>query len=174
MSYNKNNKIKKMVLLANLTAAAIILNIIEAQLEFLPVPGARLGLANLITIVVLYMYGFKEGFLVTILRVFIVALLSGRLSQTFWMSMAGGILSVSAMGLLKKFKMGIVLVSLLGSIFHQIGQIVAGIYVIGATEILYYLYIMIPIGVVTGIINGIIGEKLILNLKNKEENDNNA
>ena len=64
------------------------------------------------------------------------------------------------MGLSKKFGIGIVLVSLLGSIGHQIGQIIAGIYVIGSSDIVYYLYIMIPLGILTGIVNGLIAQKI--------------
>lgn len=170
MAYNNNSKkIKKMVLLSSLTASAIILSIIESQLKIIPVPGAKLGLANLITIVVLMLFSFKDAALVTLFRILLIAVLSGNVGPTFFMGMSGGILALLVMGISKKLKLGIILLSLLGSLSHQIGQIFAGIYIIGANEIIYYLYIMLPIGVITGIINGIIAEKFILNLKNKND-----
>lgn len=168
---SNRNKTKKMVILANLIAAAIVLSIIESRLEIIPVPGAKLGLANLITLVVLYMYSFKEAVVVTLIRVFMVAILSGNLGPTFTMGLSGGIVAITVMGLSKKFGIGIVLVSLLGSIGHQIGQIIAGIYVIGSSDIVYYLYIMIPLGILTGIVNGLIAQKLIINLKNKDQRE---
>lgn len=168
---NNKNQIKKMVILANLIAAAIVLSIIESMINIVPVPGAKLGLANLITIVVLYMYTFKEAVVVTVVRVFLVAILSGSLGPTFYMGMLGGIFSITVMGLFKKIGFGIILVSLLGSLSHQLGQIIAGIFIIGAKEIIYYLYIMLPLGVVTGVVNGFIAERFILNLKAKNQNE---
>lgn len=167
---NDNKKqIRKMVILANLIAVAIVLGLIETQLAIISVPGAKLGLANLITITVLYVYGFKEAAVVSILRIFLVSLLSGSFGPTFFMGLGGGVLSLLAMGLLKNVKLGITLVSLLGSIAHQIGQIIVGIYVIGSQDVVYYLVIMIPLGIITGIINGFIAEKFITGLKNKKQ-----
>ncbi|HKL95107.1 MAG TPA: Gx transporter family protein [Haploplasma sp.] len=169
---NNKKKIRRLVILANLIAAAIVLSIIETAIAIIPVPGAKLGLANLITIVVLYMFSFKEALVVTLVRVFLVALLSpSSLGPTFYMGLAGGIMAVIAMGLFKKIGFGIILVSLLGSLSHQLGQIFAGIYVIGSSDIIYYLYIMLPLGVVTGIVNGFIAEKFIINLTKKQEDE---
>jgi len=169
MNSKNSLKLKKMVILSCMIAAAIIFGIIESRLQIIPVPGANLGFANLIVLVVLYLYGLKEGLLTVGIKVFFVALLSGRIGPTFAMSMTGGILALLVMFLFSKIKFGIIFVSLLGSISHQIGQIIAGIYVIGAKEIIYYLYIMIPIGIVTGILNGVIGEKFIFAIKEKKK-----
>lgn len=170
MMNSNHKKIVKMALLANFTAVAIVLNLIEAQLNFIPVPGAKLGLANLVTLIILYMYGIKEASILTLVRIVVVGLLSGRLlGPTFYMGTAGAISSLIVMGTLKQLKVfGMTLVSLIGSISHQIGQIVAGIFVIGATEVFYYLPIMLPIGVVSGIIIGLIAEKFMVTMKNNE------
>lgn len=169
---NDNKKhIRKMVVLANLIAVAIVLGLVETQLAIISVPGAKLGLANLITIVVLYIYGFKEAVVVSMLRIFLVSLLSGSFGPTFYMGLGGGVMSLLAMGLFKNLKLGITLVSLLGSIAHQIGQIVVGIFVIGSQDVAYYLIIMIPLGIITGIINGYIGEKFIISLNSKKTNE---
>lgn len=168
MELSNKERIRKLVILSNLIAAAIVLSIVESWFQIIPVPGAKLGLANLITIVVLYLYDFKSAVVVTIVRVFLVAILSGSLGPTFYMGFSGGLLAVIMMGLSKKVGIGIVLVSLLGSLSHQVGQIFAGIYVIGSEKIVYYLFIMIPLGIITGVVNGFIAEKFILNLKNKK------
>ena len=70
---------RKMTLLANFLAIAIVLNIIESAIPIIPVPGAKLGFANVVTLIIIYVYSFKDGFALTILRVLLVALLSGKL-----------------------------------------------------------------------------------------------
>lgn len=175
MTQFKKNKTKKMIMLANLTAIAIVLSLVESQLNIIPVPGARLGLANLITVIVIYMFSFKEAFVTLILRILIVSILSGKLlSPTFYMGLSGAILSLLVMGILKQLRFGTTIVSLFSSIAHQIGQIIAGMFVIGTQDIIYYLPIMLPIGVVSGIIIGIIAEKFVLNFKDKYNQEDNT
>ena len=165
----KNSRIKKMILLANLAAVAIVLGIVESRLEIAIVPGAKLGLANLITLIVLYLFSFKEAFIVTIVRILMVGILSGVLGPPFWMGFAGGIFSVTIMSLFKKAKLSTTLVSLFGSIAHQIGQILVGVQLLGGKQIAYYLYIMIPLGVVSGIAIGFIAEKFLINYNKRFE-----
>ncbi|MBN2300801.1 MAG: Gx transporter family protein, partial [Acholeplasmataceae bacterium] len=138
-------KTRKMTLLANFLAIAIVLNIIEAAIPIIPVPGAKLGFANIITLIILYVYSFKDSVSVTLLRVLLVAILSGKLlGVTFYMSISGAVLATIAMGFFKQLNyFGIIGVSTLGSIFHSIGQIIAGIFVIGSTAVLAYLPIML-------------------------------
>ena len=91
-----------MTLLANFLAIAIVLNIIESAIPIIPVPGAKLGFANVVTLIIIYVYSFKDGFALTILRVLLVALLSGKLlGPIFYMSMSGAVIATLAMGLLK-------------------------------------------------------------------------
>ena len=169
MMQSNNDKIKKLVLLSSLTAAAIILSIVESFIKIIPVPGAKIGLANLITILILYLYSFKEAFIVSLIRIILAGILSGNPGPTLAMGLLGGIISVIVMGLSKNLKLSIIVVSLLGSLSHQVGQIIAGIYVIGTSDIVYYLYIMLPLGVVTGIINGIIAKNFIFNIQKKQD-----
>ena len=152
-----------MTLLANLLAIAIVLNIIESAFPIIPVPGAKLGFANIVTLVVLYIYTFKDSSILTILRVLLVSLLSGRLlGPTFYMSLAGAIVATIAMGIMKKTNFfGMIGVSVIGSIFHCIGQIVAGIYVIGSTAIIWYLPIMLFLSIPAGALTGIIAKRFV-------------
>lgn len=155
-----------MVLLANFTAIAIVLGLIESYISIIQVPGAKLGLANLVTIIILYLFSYKEAILVTLTRVFIIALAT-TFGPTFWMGFVGAIFSVTFMAIFKKVGFGIILVSLIGSITHQIGQIVVGIKILGSNEIILYLVIMIPIGIVMGILIGVISGNF---LKHYEKN----
>ncbi|MFA5560147.1 MAG: Gx transporter family protein [Acholeplasmataceae bacterium] len=156
-------KTKKITLLSNFLAIAIVLNIIEASIPIIPVPGAKLGFANIMTLIIIYIYSFKEGIAISILRVVLVSLLSGRfLGPTFYMSMSGVLLSTIMMGIFVKLDFfGPLGVSAIGSIFHCIGQIAAGIFVIGSVVVLAYLPIMLFLSVPTGILTGIIAKKFL-------------
>jgi heptaprenyl diphosphate synthase len=153
--------IRKMTLLANLLAIAIVLNIIEAAIPIIPVPGAKLGFANVVTLIILYVYSFKDSFGITIMRVLAVALLAGRIFQpAFFMSLSGAFVSVIVMGLVKKTNFfGILGVSVIGSIAHAIGQIFAGVFVIGSVVVLLYLPIMLFLSVPAGALTGIIAQR---------------
>ena len=154
---------RKMTLLANFLAIAIVLNIIESAIPIIPVPGAKLGFANVVTLIVLYVYSFKDAAMLTITRVLLVSLLTGKLlSPVFYMSMSGAILSMLAMGFFKKLNFfGILGVSILGSIFHCIGQIIGGYFVIGSYAIVLYLPIMLFLSIPAGVVTGIITERFL-------------
>ena len=154
-------KTKKITLLANLLAIAIVLNIIESAIPIIPVPGAKIGFANIVTLIVLYIYGFKDAMTLSLLRVLLVGVLAGRLlGPTFMMGLSGAIVSTMVMGIMKKSGFfGILGVSVVGSVFHAIGQISAGIFVIGSVAVLAYLPIMLLISVPAGALTGIIATK---------------
>lgn len=155
---------RKMTLLANFLAIAIVLNIIESAIPIIPVPGAKLGFANVVTLIIIYVYSFKDGFALTILRVLLVALLSGKLlGPIFYMSMSGAVVATLAMGLFKKLNyFGIIGVSVLGSIFHCIGQIAAGIFVIGSIAVIAYLPVMLFLSIPAGVLTGIIAKRFLV------------
>lgn len=160
-----------MVLLANLTAMAIVLGLVENFINISPVPGAKLGLSNLIVIVVLYLFSWKEATLVTLLRVLLVGLLSGNLQVTFWMGLGGALLSVFVMSVLKFLKSAPTLTSLIGSLAHQIGQITVAIIAFSTVQISGYLLIMLPMGVITGLVIGIITERFLIHVTKSKENE---
>ena len=155
---------KKMTLLANFLAIAIVLNIIESAIPVIPVPGAKLGFANIVTLVILYMYTFKDSAAITILRVLLVSILTAKLlNPVFFMSMSGAILSMLAMGFFKKTNFfGVLGVSVIGSVFHCIGQIAAGIFVIGSTAVVLYLPIMLFLSIPAGVLTGVIAQRFLV------------
>ncbi|PKK93948.1 MAG: heptaprenyl diphosphate synthase [Tenericutes bacterium HGW-Tenericutes-6] len=156
-------KTKKMVLLANFLAIAIVLNIIESAIPVIPVPGAKLGFANIMTLVILYMYSFKDSAAITILRVLLVSILTAKLlNPVFFMSMSGAVFAMLAMGFFKKTNFfGILGVSVLGSVFHCLGQVTAGIFVIGSTAVLLYLPVMLFLSIPAGALTGVIAQRFL-------------
>ena len=138
-------KVQKMALLSVLTASAIVIAIIESFIPSIWIPGIKLGLANIVILIILYEIGIIEAVLVNLLRVFLVGLLRGTfLSMGFYMSLTGAILSLAVMIvfylIIKKFS--IVAVSVMGSLFHIFGQILIAIIFLGTASVLYYLPII--------------------------------
>lgn len=159
--------IKKMTLYANLLAIAIILNIVESLLQVIPVPGAKIGLANIVTVIILFIYKPSDSIYFVIIRVIFVSILTGKLfNPIFYMSLSGGIFaSVSMVILFKLDFFGLLGISVLGSIMHTIGQIIMGIFVVGSVAVISYLPIMLLISVPAGIVTGIVSKRFLVAFK---------
>lgn len=161
-------KTRKMTFVALLVAQGLVLHIFEGMLPIpFIAPGARLGLTNVITLVALYMLDFNEVLLIVILRVLLSTLLGGNMAS-FMYSIAGGILSFFAMYTLKKFgrdNISIIGVSILGAVFHNIGQIIVAGLIIKNVMIVSYLPILLVAAVGTGIFVGLTGKFLMPFLK---------
>ena len=149
-----------------LIALAFILSYIEALFPPpVPIPGIKLGLANLMVLAGLYTMGVKEAFVLSLIRIILVGLTFGNMS-TMLFSLAGGILSWLVMSLLKQFKsFSLVGVSVAGGVSHNIGQIITAIFVTENINIIYYLPFLLLSGLVTGAVIGIIGALIIKRIK---------
>ena len=160
-----NNELKKLTRLSMLLALAITLNIIENIYPLFngTVPGVKLGLANIVILFTLYKYGFKEAIFLSVTRVFLVAILNtGLFSIAFFLSISGAILSITSMYLFKKMtKLNIVLISIIGSIMHSLGQIIVVCIFISSLSGFYYLPIILLFSIPTGILTGTISKELI-------------
>lgn len=167
---------KKITRLAMFLAISIVLNIIESFFPFFNglIPGFKIGLANIITLSVLYLYGFKDSLYIAILRVFLVGILrTGLFSTTFFFSLTGVICSIIVMYIFKKVnKFSIIGVSILGSIAHSSGQLLTAIAILKNTSMAYYLPFIIILAIPSGILVGILSKETMkyLNYKNKVEN----
>ena len=159
--------IKKMTLYANLLAIAIILNIVESLWQVIPVPGAKIGLANIVTVIILFIYKPSDSIYFVIIRVIFVSILTGKLfNPIFYMSLSGGIFaSVSMVILFKLDFFGLLGISVLGSIMHTVGQIIMGIFVVGSVAVISYLPIMLLISVPAGIVTGIVSKRFLAAFK---------
>lgn len=160
----------KYIKLTMLLSFSIVLNIIES---FIPlfngyIPGLKLGLANIIIIIVLYKYEFKDVLFVSIMRVVVVGILrTGLFSINFFFSLFGSLFSVVSMFLIKKTKLSMIGVSIVGSIFHSVGQIIIVILLLKNNNMIYYLPWLVLFSIPTGLFVGYISKKLILELEDK-------
>ncbi len=159
-------RIKKITTYGLLVALAFILSYIENLIPIpIPIPGIKLGLANLVVITALYSLGAKEAFALSILRIVLVSFTFGSPS-TMLFSLAGGLLSWGVMSLFKHIKVfSFVGVSILGGISHNIGQIFMSILVVENINIIYYLPFLLTAGVITGALIGILGAMIVKRLK---------
>ncbi len=147
---------KKVAHYSVLIALAMVMSYIEAMLPVsIGVYGVKLGLANVVVLLALYEYGFKAATFISLIRVFLVGILFGT-GYSMLFSMAGGILSLLIMGILKKLKIGSIIgVSIMGAVFHNMGQIIVAISLLNIS-VMYYLPILIISGIISGILVGMI------------------
>lgn len=147
-----------MTRLALLVAMALILHTAESLIPApLPVPGAKLGLANMITLVVIVLSGIGDALLVVALRTFLSSLLSGRLTS-FAFSIVGGVLATLVMSLAYRqlrHVVGLSGISILGAVAHNIGQLLVASIVLGTPAIFSYLPALLVTAVATGFFVGL-------------------
>lgn len=157
-------KTKKLALLSILLAFALALHIFERSLPIpMIAPGVKLGLANIITLLIIIMFGFKEAALVVFMRTFLGAIFGGGF-LAFLFSLSGGLLSTIIMALMyKKFSkyFSIMAISTIGAIFHNIGQITVASFVIENINLFYYLPVLLFSGIITGIFIGLVVQFLL-------------
>lgn len=151
---------KKMVHLAMLTSFGLALHILES---FIPnpfigiAPGAKLGLANIIALITLVLYGFKYAMTVNLMRCFIAGIVSGAISSMIY-SMAGALASTILMFLIYKYfknLFSLVGVSVFGALGHNIAQLTVAAVIINNMRIYTYLPIMVLTSIFTGIFIGL-------------------
>lgn len=146
-------------------ALAMIFSYIELQIPpLVAIPGIKLGLPNVVIIIALYKFGWKEAIVINVLRVLLVSVLFGTVLSLLY-SVAGAILSLFVMIILKKSKIfSTVLVSVFGAISHNIGQITVAIFVLETSELLYYLPVLLITGTISGLLLGLIGATIVKKL----------
>lgn len=157
----KNNKVKKIALFGMMVALAFTFSYFESliPLDFIA-PGVKLGLANLVVVIALYLMKPSEAFAIAIIRIFLAGLTFGNVYSIAY-SLCGGVLSFTVMYLVKKTKLSVIGVSMLGGICHNIGQIIVAAIVMGTSRIAYYLPVLLVAGLVTGLLLGVISKLVI-------------
>lgn len=159
--------VQRLTQLSLLTAIALGLFIVELNIPPLTsVPGVKIGLANIVTLAVFYMYGRSDALLVLLVRVFLGALASGRMS-TLPYSLTGGLLCFAVCALLfPLFPLKrLWLLSMIGAVFHNVGQIAVAIIVTGTPDILWYLPVLMMAGLISGFFTGLCAQNMLLHLK---------
>lgn len=157
---------KHIAYLGLLLTLALILSYVESLIPiFVSIPGVKLGLANLVVLICLYAYPAKYAFLLSGMRVVLAGLLFSSMFSILY-SLAGAFLSLVVMLLAKKlFKLGILGVSILGGVFHNVGQLLVAIAVVSNYRIGYLFPYLLLSGILTGAIIGFIANMIVPYLK---------
>ena len=155
-------KTKKLTVMALTTALAMILSFVESQIPaFVAVPGVKMGLANIAVVFALYKLGWKEAVLISLVRVVLVSLLFGSIAALFY-SVAGAVLSLLGMGLLKKTgRFTEIVVSVAGGILHNVGQIAMASILLETDMLRYYLPVLLVSGILAGVVIGVISAIMV-------------
>lgn len=159
-------KTKDMVLLSLLTAQAVVLHYIEG---FIPViaPGAKLGLANIMTLVTLYTFSTKHALMVSVIRILLGSLLGGN-PMGILFGLVGGLLSLAIMAILKNRPkyFSLIGVSTAGAAFHNLGQLITAALLYRTKGILFtYLPILMLTSAITGYFIGFASYYIVNYLK---------
>lgn len=139
-----------------LTAAALVLGYVESFIPLVPgIPGIKLGLANTMILYAIYIYGASGGVLMMLAKVILSGFLFAGVSAMLY-SLAGGILSLAVMLLVKKFcRASVVGVSVCGACAHNIGQLAVASFVVGTRAIFSFLPILLASALIAGIVTGL-------------------
>ncbi len=155
------DNVRKSVIIGLLVSAGLVLHIIEGMIPMAAVvPGAKLGLANVVNLIGLVLFGFNAGLQILILRILLGSFLIGSfMTFNFFLSLSGGLLGYLVMSYVYhnyRGKFSLIGISILGAVFHNIGQIIIAYFIIANTGIFYYLPFLLLVSIPTGIGVGLV------------------
>jgi len=156
-------KIRKMTLLACLSAIALTIFMVEAQIPALvPIPGIKMGLANIVTVFAVFALGPGEAASVLFVRIFLGAVFAGNFSTIFY-SAAGGICAIGVTILIRKLltKKQLWVAGVLGAVAHSIGQMAMAVILTGTPGLVVYLPVMVAVSILTGAFTGLCAQYLV-------------
>lgn len=163
-----NNDFKKNIPYYSLfTTVAVLVGYVEMLVQ-LPVfiPGMKVGLGNVVIVTVLYLLGIKGAVTINLLKIFLTSLLFSGFGS-FMYSLGGGLLSLFVMWIAKKSGLfSVIGISVLGGVFHNIGQLIVAVLIIENINLMYYGLVLLIFGVISGVLVGIVGNMMINRLKN--------
>lgn len=161
-----NKSTKKLCALSAAVALAMILSFVESQIPpIVPIPAVKIGLANVVTVFLLYAFTWKEAGIVSLIRIGLSSMLFGSPISMLY-SLSGAVLSFLFMLLFKRLNLfSAIGVSIAGGVFHNVGQIICAAFILGTSTIVVYLPVLLISGVIGGIAVGSLGGLLILKIK---------
>ena len=166
----KKSKTKRIALFGMMVALAFVFSYFESLIPFnFGIPGVKLGLANIVVVVALYTMKPHEAFAIAVIRILLAGLTFGNLYSLAY-SLCGGLLSYFVMLIVKKTKLSIIGVSMLGGICHNIGQIVVAGIIMKTSRIAYYLPVLLVAGLVTGFLMGVVSRIVVDRFKKINRN----
>ena len=160
-------RVQKLTLFAMLCALAIVFHYVESMVVIpLPVPGFRLGLANILSLIALYYFDARALFTIGIVRVLFASLLSGMLFATsFWLSLAGMLLSALAMTIARRCScFSIYGVSVLGSAAHCVAQVMVVTWIYQQVFMQALLPILVARSIPTGLVIAMLADQVLKRL----------
>jgi len=150
---------KRLVLISLFVAQAAALSIVERFISIpVAIPGVKLGLANVITLLAILMLGWKDALLIVLLRCSLAAMVGGN-PISFLFSICGGLSSTVVMAVLwQKIgrRLSIIIISLLGAVAHNTGQLLVAALIIQDLRVYVYLPVLLISALITGYIVGVI------------------
>lgn len=161
---------KRIAQIAVFTALALIFSYIEAIIPFnISVPGVKLGLANIVIVSALYFFGAKEALGISVIRVLIIGLLFGNVFSLVY-SFSGAVLSFAGMVICKRLKLTIIGVSAVGGVLHNAGQLIAAVFMLQSPAVINYYPVLFVSGLLTGILIGILSDRIVKVLSKYQTN----
>lgn len=148
-------------------ALALIFSYVETLIPiYFGIPGIKLGLANLLVVIVLYKRNAKEALLLSIVRIVLAGFMFTNLFSIVY-SLAGGILSLAVMKFLKERDIFSVMgVSIAGGVMHNMGQLLVAMLVVETYRVGYYFPVLLIAGMLTGLLIGVAANEVLKRLKN--------
>ena len=165
MRKNKRFNVQRTALCGLLTAMMLVLGFIESLIPVAAgVPGIKLGLSNGVLLFALYMLDTPTAFVLMIVKVVLSGLMFGGVSARMY-AMAGGVLSTLFMILLKRFGFHIIAVSMVGAVMHNVGQVLLAMLMLQTSKLVYYMAILMLVGLGTGAVTGVAANATIKHVK---------
>ena len=161
--------VKRLTKLALLTAVALILFVVEAQIPApVPIPGVKLGLANIVTVYAMFRFGPRDTLLVLLTRVVLGSVFAGSV-MALWFSLAGVLLCWAAMAALRKIltERQLWVCGVVGAMCHNLGQMAVCLAVYRSWAVAVYLPVLLLSGIVTGLFTGLTAQFLLKRLQGR-------
>ena len=159
--------IRQITTMGMLVALAMVLGFVETLIPInLGIPGMKLGLANIVVVIALFLFDIKTAVVVSILRIILIVMTFGNMSMMFY-SIAGASLSLLSMIAISKIKsFSLISVSIVGGIMHNVGQIICAAFVVRTNGVFTYLPVLMIAGLVSGALIGIVAGLISVRLTN--------
>lgn len=152
----------KVAVFSVFTSLALILSYVELLIPInFGIPGMKLGLANLLVVILLYKGCPRDALLLSVIRILLSGLIFGNMFSIFY-SLGGGLLSLAVMVFLKKTgQFTVAGISIGGGASHNVGQLLVAMFVVQTYQVGYYLPVLLIAGVITGAVIGILSAEVL-------------
>ncbi len=157
---------RKTAYLGLFAAVAIIFGYVESMFPaFVAIPGVKLGIANLVTMLMIYLYSWREAAAISVVRILVIGFMFGNLFSIAY-SLAGACISLIVMLLLKKIGgFSLIGVSIAGGVAHNVGQILVAVGIVENFSLMYYLPVLLVSGIITGLLVGILANQVFVRIQ---------